>query len=49
MSLIEFFESNFSSVEPFSAAVMLAIIFLVCYDFYHLLFSGALSIFKKNK
>lgn len=49
MNLSEFFIANFSDEEPFSAAVMLAIIFLISYDFYHLMFSAVLSFIKKDK
>ncbi len=49
MTLIEFIQNNLpADLDPVIIAVALAIIFLVCYDFYHLLFSAILSWFQKK-
>ncbi len=48
MSIIDFINANLPLDEPIIAAVALGIIFLLCYDFYHLLFSSVLSWFKKK-
>lgn len=47
MSIVEFIQNNIPTDDPAQAAISLGIIFLVCYDFYHILFSAALSHFKK--
>lgn len=48
MSLIEWINENLSFDNgPFVAAIMLAILFTIVYDFYHLLFSSVVSWFKK--
>lgn len=48
MTLIEWFTNNFSIEHgPFVSAVLLGIIWMIVYDFYHLLFSAVLTWFKK--
>lgn len=48
MTLIDWFLSNFTIEYGFSvAAILLGIVWMICYDFYHLLFSAVLSWFKK--
>lgn len=48
MNLLEWITSNLSFEHGnLVAAVLLAIIFMIAYDFYHLLFSAVLSWFKK--
>lgn len=48
MSIVEFLQNNIDlNLPPVIQAVMLGIIFLVVYDFYHLMFSAVLSWFKK--
>lgn len=47
-NLVDFFRDNFTTLYgPFPAAICLGIVWMVCYDFYHLFFSGVLSWFKK--
>ncbi len=49
MSILEFLENNISfDLPPILQAVILGIIFLLVYDFYHLLFSAVLSWFKRK-
>lgn len=48
MTLVEWINNNLTFEHgDLVAAVMLAILFLLVYDFYHLLFSAVLSWFKK--
>lgn len=47
-TLVPFIEANLSDLDPLIASVCLGILFLVSYDFYHLLFSTVLSWFKKD-
>lgn len=48
MTLIEWFATNFSTeYGPFVSAVILGIVWMIVYDFYHLLFSAVLTWFKK--
>lgn len=47
MTIIEFIENNLPLDNPFISAVALAIIFLIVYDFYHILISSILTWFKK--
>lgn len=48
VTLVEFFTNNFTVEQrSFAAAILLGIIWMICYDFYHLLFSAVLSWFKK--
>lgn len=48
VNLIDFVLNNFTfEYGEVVAAIMLAIIFMVCYDFYHYLISAVLSWFKK--
>lgn len=48
MNLVEFFTSNFTLEEgPFVSAILLGIIWMIVYDFYHVLFSAVLTWFKK--
>lgn len=47
MSIIEFIQNNLPVEDPVLSAIALGIIFLVSYDFYHILFSAVLSHFKK--
>lgn len=48
MSLIEWINNNLTFEQgPFIASIMLGILFLIVYDFYHLLFSSIISWFKK--
>lgn len=48
MSLVEWITANLTFEHgELVAAVLLAVIFLLVYDFYHLLFSAVLSWFKK--
>lgn len=49
MSILEFINANIDlSLPPILQAVILGIIFLLVYDFYHLLFSAVLSWFKRK-
>lgn len=49
MSILEFLNANIDlNLPPILQAVILGIIFLLIYDFYHLLFSSVLSWFKKK-
>lgn len=48
MTLIEFIEANLPLDEPIICAVCLGIIFIISYDFYHMLFSAVLSWFKRK-
>lgn len=48
MSLIDWVTSNFTfEYGSFVAAILLGIVWMISYDFYHLLFSAVLSWFKK--
>ena len=48
MNLVEWVTNNLSFDNgSFITAIMLGILWLVVYDFYHLLFSAVLSWFKK--
>lgn len=48
MTLIEWITNNLTFEHgDLVAAVLLAVIFLIVYDFYHLLFSAVLTWFKK--
>lgn len=48
MNLIEWFTSNFSLEHgPLVAAVLLGIVWMIVYDFYHTFFSAVLTWFKK--
>lgn len=47
MTIVEFLQNNLPVDDPALSAISLGIIFLVCYDFYHILFSAVLSHFKK--
>lgn len=48
MSLIEFIQANITGeFGPFVQAIMLGIVFIIVYDFYHLLFSAVLTWFRK--
>lgn len=49
MDLVNWISSNLplDQSSPFLIAIALAIIFIVVYDFYHLLFSAVLSWFKR--
>lgn len=49
MSLVEFIQSNIQILElsPFESAIALGIIWLVIYDFYHLLHNAVFSWFRK--
>lgn len=47
-NLVDFFINNFTlEYGGLVASVLLGIIWMVIYDFYHLLFSAVLSWFKK--
>ena len=49
MSLVDWIQSNLTFQHgDLVAAVLLAVMFLLLYDFYHLLFSAVLSWFKKG-
>ncbi len=48
MSIIEFIENNIPMDEPIVTAIVLCIVFLICYDFYHMFFSAVLSWFRKK-
>jgi hypothetical protein len=48
MTLIEFVENNFSLDNYLVAAISLGIIWIVVYDFYHLLFSAITSWFTRR-
>lgn len=49
MTLVEWIQGNISfEYGEVVAAVLIAICFLVCYDFYHMLFSAVLTWFKKS-
>ena len=47
-TIIEFIQANLSDVDPLVSSVCLAIMFLISYDTYHLLFSAVMSVFKKD-
>ena len=47
MSIVEFIQNNLYLDDPVISAISLGIIFLIVYDFYHFLISGALSWLKK--
>lgn len=48
MTIIEFITENLPlDIHPLVTSVALSIIFLVVYDFYHLLISSVLTWFKK--
>lgn len=48
MTIIEFIQDNLPlDIHPLLSSVALAIIFLIVYDFYHILFSAILTWFKK--
>lgn len=47
MTIIEFIENNLVLDSPVLTAISLTIIFLLCYDLYHSLFSVILTWFKK--
>lgn len=47
--LISFINNNLPLDNPVITAICLGIVFMVIYDFYHLLFSAVLSWFKKEK
>ena len=47
MSIQEFITNNLNVDEPILSAISLGIIFLIVYDFYHILISAVLSHFKK--
>lgn len=46
-TIIDFINNNLPLENPFISAVALGILFLIIYDFYHLLFSAVLTWFKK--
>lgn len=46
-TIIEFINANLSDIDPFTRAIALGIIFMIIYDFYHLLFASVTSWFKK--
>lgn len=49
MTLLEWIQANIAfDNEPIVVAMMIGIIFMIVYDFYHLLFSAVLSWFKKG-
>lgn len=48
MTIIEFINANLPLDEPIITAVCLGIIFILIYDFYHMLFSAVLSWFKRK-
>lgn len=49
MTLIEWISANFTDeYGSLVMAIMLGIIWMILYDFYHLLFSSVLSWFKKS-
>lgn len=49
MSILEFLQANIDlNLPPVIVAVILGIIWLVVYDFYHLIFTSVLSWFKKR-
>lgn len=49
MGLIDWITANLPLDNPFITAVSLGILWLVIYDFYHLLFNSVLSWFRKSK
>lgn len=50
MGLVEWINSNLPIAEnPLIVAICLGILWLVIYDFYHLLFNAVISWFKKSK
>lgn len=49
MTILEFLQANIDlNLPPILQAVILGILFLLIYDFYHLLFSSILSWFIKK-
>lgn len=48
-SVVDFIVNNLYTEDPLICSVCLAIIFLISYDFYHLLFSAVTSWLKKDK
>lgn len=48
MNLVEWFTANFTTEHgPLVAAVLLGIVWMIVYDFYHMLISAVLTWFKK--
>lgn len=45
--IITFIETNLSNIDPITRAIVLGFLFIIIYDFYHLLFSAVTSWFKK--
>lgn len=48
MTINEFITANLNLDNPLLTAITLGIIWMVCHDFYHMLFSAVLSWFKKK-
>lgn len=48
-SVVDFVINNLYLDDPLVSSVTLAILFLISYDFYHLLFSAVTSWIKKDK
>ena len=49
ISLTDWISQNLFAEDPLLGGVTLGILFLVSYDFYHLLFSAVCSWLKKDK
>lgn len=47
MTITDFITNNLNVDDPILSAISLGIIFLIVYDFYHILMSAVLSHFKK--
>lgn len=48
MSIPEFIEANITFDNPILSAIMLSIIWMIVYDFYHALHSAVFSWFKRK-
>lgn len=48
MTLVDWIQTNLYTENELLQAVSVGILFLLVYDFYHLLFSAVLSWFKKS-
>lgn len=47
MNLVDFIKNNLYTDDPFIQAICIGILFMILYDFYHLLHSSICSWFKR--
>lgn len=47
MNLLQFIESNISTTNPVLTGIQLSIIFIIVFEFYHLLFSCVFALFRR--